>query len=962
MAQALENPRVRRLQPSSGGRVPPHDLDAEESLLGAMLLSRDAIAAALECTTSEDFYKPAHSHIFAAITSLYTKGEPADPVTVADELRRAGLLEDVGDPSMLISLQVNTPSTANAGHYARIVEEHALLRRMVSVAAEIAELGFSVPEDVSEVIDRAESMMFEVAQRRVVNTMTPLRELLAASLDHLEQLYARGDTITGVPTGYSDLDERLAGLQKSNLVVVGARPAMGKALDLDTPIPTPSGWTTMGALAVGDEVFDEQGSPCRVEYVSPVFVGHRCYEVRFDDGSALVADAGHRWLAYDYPAWKSHREQTARLLAGPPEHPLLGRDQTHLRRMPRVVTTEEMLAQGVRAGDDRPNWYIALAAALGGAERRLPVDPYALGCWVVGGEPEEPVDPAVLGLGPDERRRVPDAYLRAAPKQRLAVLQGVMDQAGTVANANGTVELCLADRAVVEQVYELVASLGHKPHAVRRRVTRLAGGRQGEVWRFCWTPLEPVFLAPAKADRLAATASRRANGKHTRRSISAITEVPSRPVRCISVSSPSHLFLAGRAMVPTHNTSFALGIVANAAVKFQVPVLLFSLEMSHLELTQRLLCSEAKVDSNRLRTGRLLEADWPKISDAIGRLGDAPIYIDDNPNVTVMDIRAKARRLKAREGLGLVVVDYLQLMSGHSKSRAENRQVEVSEISRGLKVLARELDIPVVALSQLSRNLEMRQDKRPVLADLRESGCLTADTLVTRADTGAEVTMSELLYSGARNVPVWALDDDQLRLVPATMTHVFQSGVKRIFELRLASGRRVRASANHPFRTVLGWRRLDELACGDRLVAVGPDFDGRPSFRAWSPMPSPPATSVPSGRSVALLERPSTVVPACAAIVWDEVVAIVDKGEAPVFDATVLEHHNFLANGIVAHNSIEQDSDVVMFIYRDEVYNPDSPDRGSAEIIIAKHRNGPVGTTQLAFLDRYTRFADQARV
>jgi replicative DNA helicase len=195
-----------------------------------------------------------------------------------------------------------------------------------------------------------------------------------------------------------------------------------------------------------------------------------------------------------------------------------------------------------------------------------------------------------------------------------------------------------------------------------------------------------------------------------------------------------------------------------------------------------MLCSEAGVDATRMRNGHLLESDWPRISNAIGRLGDAPIFIDDNPNVTVMDIRAKSRRLKARSGLGLVVVDYLQLMSGHGRSRAENRQVEVSEISRGLKVLARELDIPVIALSQLSRNLEMRQDKRPVLADLRESG------------------------------------------------------------------------------------------------------------------------------------------------------------------------------------SIEQDADVVLFIYRDEVYNPDSPERGSAEIITSKHRNGPTGVTHLAFVDRYTRFDEQARV
>jgi replicative DNA helicase len=227
-------------------------------------------------------------------------------------------------------------------------------------------------------------------------------------------------------------------------------------------------------------------------------------------------------------------------------------------------------------------------------------------------------------------------------------------------------------------------------------------------------------------------------------------------------------------------TAFALGLATHAALRAQRPVLVFSLEMSHLELTQRLLCAEAMVDATRVRNGRLHDADWPKISHAVGRLGEAPLYIDDNPHLTVMEIRAKARRLKSRIGdLGLIVVDYLQLMTG--RSSAENRQVEVSEISRGLKILARELSVPVVALSQLSRNLEMRADKRPGLADLRESG------------------------------------------------------------------------------------------------------------------------------------------------------------------------------------SLEQDADVVMFIYRDEVYNHDTPDRGTAEIIVAKHRNGPTGISRLAFVEHYTRFANMAR-
>jgi len=444
--------------PDSTGRaarVPPHNADAEASLIGAMLLSRDAIGPAVELLDGDQFYVPAHGYIFDAIASLYGAGEPADPVTVAEELTRSGLLDQVGGPQRLLELQMATPATSNAARYAKIVEDHALLRRLIAVAGEISELGYSHPDDVVKTVDEAEAMMFQVAERRVVDSTKSIRDLLDANLDRLEELYERGEAITGLPSGYMDLDELLSGLQPSTLVVIGARPAMGK-------------------------------------------------------------------------------------------------------------------------------------------------------------------------------------------------------------------------------------------------------------------------------------------------------------------------------------TAFALGMASHAALQAQQPVLFFSLEMGHLELTQRLLCSDAKVDSQRLRTGKLSEDDWPKITRSVGRLAEAPIWIDDNPNLTVMEIRAKARRLKSRRGdLGLIVVDYLQLMTG--RGSAESRQVEVSEMSRGLKILARELETPIVALSQLSRGLEARTDKRPMLADLRESG------------------------------------------------------------------------------------------------------------------------------------------------------------------------------------SIEQDADVVAFIYRDEVYNQESADIGTAEVIVAKHRNGPTGTVRLAFLSHYTRFANMAK-
>jgi replicative DNA helicase len=436
-------------------RVPPHNLSAEESLLGALLLSREVVDLAGELQVHVDhFYKPSHQHIYAAIRSLALEGSPVDAVTVADELRRNGLLDEVGGPAALMELQNATPAISNASRYAKIVQDTAMLRKLISVAGDIAEIAYLEPDDVTKALDEAETKVFEIAEDRVnLSTLRSLGDLLPLAMDQLQETFERGDTITGTATGFNDLDEILSGLQPSTLNIIGARPAMGK-------------------------------------------------------------------------------------------------------------------------------------------------------------------------------------------------------------------------------------------------------------------------------------------------------------------------------------TSLGLGIAAHVAQTTRRPVLIFSLEMGHSELTQRILSSEAEVDSQKLRTGRLAEADWTKIGRAINRL-DVPLYLDDNPRVTVMEIRAKARRIKARQGLALIVIDYLQLMSGGST--AENRQLEVSEISRGLKILARELEVPIVALSQLSRNLETRGDKRPMLSDLRESG------------------------------------------------------------------------------------------------------------------------------------------------------------------------------------SLEQDADVVMFLYRDEVYNKESPDKAIAEVIIAKHRSGPTGTVRLVFRGQYTKFGNAAR-
>ena len=219
--------RTVRLR-AGGPRVPPHDLAAEESLLGAMLLSPAAVVEATAVLGAEDFYRPAHRHVFAAVCALDARGEPADPVTVADELRRAGALGAAGGPAALLSLQANTPATSSAGRYARIVEEHATRRRLIGAGAEAAEVGYDPALGAAEALDRAEAAVFAVGRRRSPDAVVAVDELLAAGVDHLEALHERDTDLTGVPTGFRDLDELLLGLQPANLVVVGARPSAGK--------------------------------------------------------------------------------------------------------------------------------------------------------------------------------------------------------------------------------------------------------------------------------------------------------------------------------------------------------------------------------------------------------------------------------------------------------------------------------------------------------------------------------------------------------------------------------------------------------------------------------------------------------------------------------------------------------------------------------------------------------------
>lgn len=381
-------------------KIPPQNLDAEQSVLGAMLIDKEAVVKIVEILRPRDFYRDANGLIFEAIVNLFDKGEPVDLITLSEELRQTGTLDQVGGIAYVAGLANSVPTSANVEHYARIVEEKSLLRRLINVSTRIAQMGYEGEEEVETLLDRAEQMVFELAQRKTHSSFVPFKTVLMQTFDRIEDLYRNKGQITGVPSGFPDLDRMTSGFQPSDLIILAARPSMGK-------------------------------------------------------------------------------------------------------------------------------------------------------------------------------------------------------------------------------------------------------------------------------------------------------------------------------------TAFCLNIAQNAAVRKKQPVAFFSLEMSREQLVTRILCGEAMVDQQKVRTGQLTDEDWQKLSHAAAPLAQAPLFIDDTPGISVVEMRAKCRRLKSEHGLSMVVIDYLQLMQGGR--RTENRQQEISEISRSLKSLARELQVPVMALSQLSRAVEQRQDKKPMMSDLRESGSLEQD-------------------------------------------------------------------------------------------------------------------------------------------------------------------------------------------------------------------------------------------
>jgi len=450
-------------------------------------------------------------------------------------------------------------------------------------------------------------------------------------------------------------------------------------------------------------------------------------------------------------------------------------------------------------------------------------------------------------------------------------------------------------------------------------------------------------------------------------------------------------------------TALAINIAEMVCFKNEAPVGIFSLEMSAEQLIHRMICSQSEVESGKIQSGSISGVEYQRIVGSVKNMQDHTMIIDDQPGLKISDLRARARRMKEASDIQLLIIDYLQLISGSGGIGGDSRQNEISEISRGLKNLARELNIPIICLSQLSRRVEERTGHRPMLSDLRESGCLTGDTLIKDADTGKLIPIKTLAERKIQEpIPVYGVDD-RFQIGRHKLVKAFYSGDKPVFELKTKGGRTIKASGNHPFLTLGGWKALDKLKVGDR---VGSNQTQQISHSTFS-YSSFASGSLVKERCKAALHLKTDVFPKeiwslfieparkkqglssfslkqeisrnilskmnetlqdpnlrnliRSEVYWDEIVSITSLGVEPVYDATIENVHNFLANDFYVHNSIEQDSDVVMFLLRREYYDPyDKP--GLAELIVAKNRHGGVGSVNLTFRKEIAQFANYTEI
>ena len=981
------------------------------SVIGSVLLDPLSVAKVLQFLHPEDFYRENNGQIYRAALDLFAAGEPIDNVTLAAQLQTMGLLDRVGGRAQLASMQGAVPTAANIEYYGRIVKEKAYKRRLISAGSNIAGFGYDDSVEAEEAINQAQSLVFGVADDRDQRELSKLYDLLGPAMERISLQMESGQGIVGIPTGFHDLDRMTGGFKDSDLIIVAGRPSMGKCVVAGSLIDDPA---TGERLTIEEAVrrrmpevygFSSDGLVETNQVSHWVDSGIKpCFKVTTRTGRSVEVTGHHPFLTVR--GWQPlHDMVVGDRIAVPRSLPCFGTDSSW--SMGQIRLLGYFIAEGGLTGSTPSftntdpeilnDFHLQIAELF----PTLHVRRHSISYFPSG--PRSTPNPLTgwlreLGLMGKlaSEKRFPAAVWTWDRGRLAEFIRVVMSCDGTVYSMSGypRIEFAVASEELAQDMHHalvrfgIVAKLWKKkdrcwrveitePESVaryqsaigwigeksRRFTAELARRRSNvghppkEIWNLVRESASQQGFNLMDLARRANEphAEERGFNPHTSRGIPQarlaayadvlgdleLRQVASSDIywdEVISIEATgehqvydlsvpeTHNFIAQDILV--HNTSLALNIALHSALEGKKSVAIFSLEMSKEQLTERLLTEQAQIDAQRMHRGLLTEAEFDRVSNALGPLGEAAIYIDDTPVMDELTLQLKARQAKMRHGIDLILVDYLQLMHGRSRGD-DNRVQEVSSISRSLKGLARELRIPVIAISQLSRAPEQRPDKRPILSDLRESGCLAGDTLIYLPDTGAHVPIKDLV--GKTGFRVLALDQGWGRMEAKTVTNAFATGLKPVFKLSTNLGRSIRATANHKFLTMEGWRRLDRLLAGN-LIAL-PRMVGDPD------------------RVSAKGAEGDTSSDLC----WDVIKAITPDGEDNVFDLTVEDFHNFVASDIVVHNSIEQDSDVVMFLFRPEYYKSDERP-GIAELIVAKHRNGPTGTVELKFRRDHTRF------
>jgi replicative DNA helicase len=684
-------------------RVLPHSVEAERSLLGAILLDNNAIYEVSDIIGEADFYREVNANLYAAFLALSEEKLPIDLTTVRSRLVGDRAFESAGGALYLSELLQDVPTAANVRHYAKIVKEKSIVRRLIATAQEIAKEGYADVIAVEEFVSEAERKIFEVAQDKLRQPFRPIRELLKEALTSIEKRFelrrqSRKDDVfvTGVSTGFEALDRLTAGLQKGDLVILAARPSMGKCLTAGTLIDDPD---TGRRLTIEEcvrqrlpRVFSlSAGGALTVARVSDwVDSGEKpCFRVRTRSGREVEVTGHHPFLTR--AGWVPLHDLAAGAeIAVPTAVPAFGAVELAAglaRHLGRLVAWGGLRALEHYPSDaplSRGHWREEILRWLGGCDRCFPEK-----IWTLARRPLSEFLRSLLGHG-------------AHPNDRLAREESA-----------GAIAFELDDEPLARDLLHALTRFGV-----------LAARSEGRARAHRIEITEPASIARYRASIEDLGEGSSPAGAVCWDEIARIDAIGARQVYDLSVPGGEN-FVAEDVFV--HNTTLGLNFAQHAALKKLTGALVCSLEMGATQLVERLIASEARINSTKIRVGDLTPDDFTKLMATAARVQKAPLFIDDTPAISVTEVRAKARRLAAEHGLGLVLIDYLQLMRGRPSAAKEGREREISDISRGLKALAKELSVPVVALSQLNRSLESRADKRPQLSDLRESGAIEQD-------------------------------------------------------------------------------------------------------------------------------------------------------------------------------------------------------------------------------------------